>query len=153
MSGDQAHAVSPQTRRLMQNVRRSNTGGEVRVRKILHAMGLRFRLNQRSLPGSPDIVLARWRTVVFVHGCFWHRHEGCKRATTPKTRTEFWLDKFSRNVVRDARQAEELERLGWRVLVVWECELARESELRSRLGRLFTNSPHSAKGTRGSSHS
>jgi len=95
----------------------------VAVRKALHAEGFRFRLHVKDLPGKPDIVLPKWRTVIFVHGCFWHRHEGCRDSTTPKTRTDWWQEKFARNMENDARKCEELEKLGWRVLVVWECEI------------------------------
>ena len=107
----------------MSRIRSSNTAPEVALRRAMHAIGFRFRLHSKGLPGKPDIVLPRHKTVIFVHGCFWHRHSGCKIATTPKTNTEFWVEKFDRNVVRDARTREQLEGLGWRVIVVWECEL------------------------------
>src|SRR5687768_2132535 len=107
----------------MARIRSSNTKPEVSLRKALHRLGLRFRLHGRKLPGKPDIVLPRFKTAIFVHGCFWHRHEGCKVANTPKSNTDFWVDKFSRNVARDAKIADELKRLGWRVIVAWECEL------------------------------
>lgn len=107
----------------MSRIRSSNTAPEVALRCAMHAVGFRFRLHSKGLPGKPDIVLPRYKTVIFVHGCFWHRHRGCKVATTPKTNTEFWVEKFDRNVVRDARTREQLEGLGWRVIVVWECEL------------------------------
>ena len=96
-------------------------------------MGLRFRLKRRDLPGSPDLIFPRYRLAVFVHGCFWHRHPGCARATLPKSRVEFWTGKFQANVERDRRDVRALEKLGWRVLVLWECELKDESELRGRL--------------------
>lgn len=86
-------------------------------------MGFRFRLHRKDLPGKPDIVLPRYRTAVFVHGCFWHRHDGCKVATTPKSNIGFWQEKFDRNVARDARSVELLKAQGWTVIVVWECEL------------------------------
>lgn len=91
------------------------------VRRFLHRSGFRYRLHDRSLPGSPDIVLKRHRTVVFVHGCFWHRHPGCPKATVPKTRKAFWRAKFEANVTRDSATAELLASSGWRVLTVWEC--------------------------------
>lgn len=107
----------------MSRIRSSNTAPEVALRSALHALGIRFRLHRKDLPGKPDLVLPRYRTAVFVHGCFWHRHEDCKIATTPKSNTEFWVKKFDRNVARDARTRELLEEMGWRVIVVWECEL------------------------------
>lgn len=107
---------------MMARVKGRDTRPEVMVRQAAHALGLRFRLHRKNLPGRPDLTLPRHRTVVMVHGCFWHRHAGCRRATTPATRTDYWLPKFERNVARDLRNAEELERLGWRVVVIWECE-------------------------------
>jgi DNA mismatch endonuclease, patch repair protein len=107
----------------MRRIRSSNTKPEVLLRKALHVRGLRFRLHARQLPGKPDMVLARHRVAIFVHGCFWHRHESCKVATTPKSNTEFWVNKFARNVVRDKRVQAELEAAGWRVIVSWECEV------------------------------
>lgn len=99
-------------------------------------MGLRFRLHRRELPGRPDIVLARHRTVLFVHGCFWHRH-GCSRTFFPSTHAGFWQDKFERNVERDGENRRALASLGWRVVVVWECETRNVAELESRLRREF----------------
>lgn len=123
--------------KIMQAVRRSNTKPELLVRKLLHFLGLRFRLHQKKLPGSPDIVLARFNTAVFVHGCFWHRHPGCRYATTPKTRQDFWLPKFAANVERDARKEAQLEELGWRVLTIWECETRDLQSLEQRLRQEF----------------
>lgn len=122
---------------IMRAVKRAHTGPEVVVRRALHALGLRFRLHRRDLPGSPDIVLPRFRTVVFVHGCFWHRHPGCRYASTPKTRQEYWLPKFKANVERDAKKEAQLRELGWRVLVIWECEICKPAELDERLRREF----------------
>ena len=107
----------------MSRIRSTNTKPEVALRRALHRLGFRFRLHGSHLPGKPDIVLTKYRTVIFVHGCFWHRHEGCKIATTPKSNTEFWIEKFSRNVIRDAATLDHLEALGWRVIVAWECGL------------------------------
>jgi DNA mismatch endonuclease (patch repair protein) len=95
---------------------------EMAVRRALHAAGFRFRLHHRDLPGTPDIVLPRHRAVIFVHGCFWHRHAGCRRTTTPKTRAEFWQAKFDANQARDARTCGDLREAGWTVVVIWECE-------------------------------
>lgn len=107
----------------MSRIRSSNTSPELALRRALHALGFRFRLHRKDLPGRPDIVLPGHRAVIFVHGCFWHRHDGCKVASTPKSNTEFWIKKFERNVARDAQSKEMLEVQGWRVIVVWECEL------------------------------
>lgn len=106
----------------MSRIRGSNTKLEVLVRKGLHARGLRYRLGGAKLPGRPDIVLPKYRTVVFVHGCFWHGHE-CSLYRLPKTRPEFWGDKIGRNRARDQRVTAELQATGWRVLTVWECSL------------------------------
>ncbi|WP_375599071.1 very short patch repair endonuclease [Devosia sp. Naph2] len=116
------HVVSAERSRVMRAVRGKNTRPEIKVRKLLHRMGLRFRLHDRHLPGKPDIVLRKHRTIVFVHGCFWHRHEGCKLTRTPKSRVQFWTDKFRTNVRRDAMNVEALKEAGWNVIVVWECE-------------------------------
>lgn len=107
----------------MSCIRSRDTSPEITLRKALHALGLRFRLDNRKLPGKPDLILPRYKAAVFVHGCFWHRHEGCKIATTPKTNTDFWVQKFDRNVARDVRVTNELQALEWRVYVAWECEL------------------------------
>lgn len=117
----------------MRAVKRAHTRPEIVVRQALHALGLRFRLHRRDLPGSPDIVLPKFRTVVFVHGCFWHRHPDCRYATTPKSRQEYWLPKFEANVERDARKEAQLRELGWRVLVMWECETKSLEALEVRL--------------------
>ena len=111
----------------MSGIRGKDTQPELIVRSFLHRKGLRFRLHAK-LPGRPDLVFPRYRTAVFVHGCFWHRHEGCSFTTTPKTRPEFWEAKFAANIKRDAVAEERLEALGWRVLVVWACQIG-EKEL------------------------
>lgn len=129
--------VSPDARaRIMSAVRQRDTKPELAVRCELHAMGLRFRLHRTDLPGSPDIVLPRWKTVIFIHGCFWHRH-GCSRTTTPETRAEFWNAKFRRNIERDRDNEGQLRSMGWRVVVVWECNTRDPAALRRRLTRLF----------------
>ncbi|WP_439851669.1 very short patch repair endonuclease [Pseudomonas syringae] len=126
--------------RRMRAVKRENTSPELTVRRLLHALGLRFRLHKRSLPGSPDIVLRKHKAVIFVHGCFWHRHPGCRYASTPKTRQEYWMPKFLANIERDARKASELEALGWKVLTVWECETRNLAVLEERLRSDFSSS-------------
>jgi len=119
----------------MRLVRRADTAPETIVRKLLHRLGFRFRLHRRDLPGTPDIALPRWKTVIFVHGCFWHRHAHCVKATTPKTNRRFWLDKFAANQRRDRRVAGQLRRLGWNVVTVWECETANRKALERRVKR------------------
>lgn len=116
----------------MGRVRQRDTAAELAVRSALHRLGFRFTVNgpfNRKLPGRPDIVLPRHRLAVFVHGCFWHRHHGCLKTTTPKTRVEFWETKFSQNTARDARVVAELKAMGWRVVVVWECETRGDSDV------------------------
>jgi DNA mismatch endonuclease (patch repair protein) len=122
---------------IMSRVRSTNTGPERIVRSFLHRRGFRFSINKRGLPGTPDIVLTRYRTVVFVHACFFHGHAGCKRATVPTTHRVFWTRKIRRNKARDANAARALRRLGWRVVVVWECQARRPASLERRLGRLL----------------
>lgn len=117
----------------MSRISGKDTSPERAVRSILHRLGYRFRLHSQSLPGKPDVVLPKYRTVVLVHGCFWHRHRGCPYAYAPKTRKEFWSRKFAGNTERDRRVTEQLRALGWRVLVVWECELRDTDRLSCRL--------------------
>jgi DNA mismatch endonuclease (patch repair protein) len=121
----------------MASVRQTDTSPEMRLRKALHRRGLRYRLNVRSLPGSPDIVLPRFRLAVFVHGCFWHQHDGCKSATTPKTNEEFWQRKFQRNKGRDSEALAALRELGWHTIVVWGCEVSTESKAQQVADRIF----------------
>lgn len=121
----------------MAAIRGRDTSAELQVRRMLHRLGYRFRLHRRDLPGTPDIVLPRYRTVIFVHGCFWHRHPGCRFTTHPRTRSEFWKEKFRQNIDRDRRQLVEIEALGWRVIVVWECELREPGVLADRLDSLL----------------
>ncbi len=122
---------------LMGRVGSKDTAPELVVRSLLHRMGYRFRLHAPDLPGKPDIVLPRHGRVVFVHGCFWHRHRGCRLATTPKTRKRFWEDKFRRNVERDLRNVRRLRRAGWGVATVWECETKDPEKLERRLARFL----------------
>lgn len=120
----------------MSRIPGSNTKPELKVRSILHRIGLRFRLHVESLPAKPDIVLPRFNTVIFVHGCFWHRH-GCKFTYMPKSRADFWLEKFAKNKMRDSKNRRQLKSLGWRVLIVWECELRNPEKLEGRMRKAF----------------
>lgn len=125
-----ADIVSPEKRSWnMSRIKGSNTKPEMFVRSMLHRAGFRFRTHDKSLPGKPDIVLKKYKSIIFVNGCFWHRHEGCTEATTPKTRQEFWEAKFKRTIERDKEQAGALEKLGWQVNCIWECELKRNADL------------------------
>jgi DNA mismatch endonuclease (patch repair protein) len=121
----------------MSRIKGRNTAPEVQVRSILHRAGFRFRLHRKSLPGKPDIVLPKRDAVIFVHGCFWHRHQACRNCTTPKTNADFWQTKFDGNVARDQQNAKTLRKMGWKVVVVWECELASPDKLLRRLLRLL----------------
>lgn len=119
-----ADSLSPSKRSWnMSQVKSKDTTIEVKVRKYLFSRGFRYRKNDKRLPGKPDIVLPKYKTVIFIHGCFWHRHEGCKDTTTPKTRTDFWNAKFERNVSNDRKHISELESMGYNVIVLWECEI------------------------------
>lgn len=111
-------------RRIMRSVRSTETRPERLLRSLLHRSGYRFRKNVRGLPGRPDIVFSRRKKAVFVHGCFWHQHQDCSKAITPKVRTEYWGPKLRQNVVRDEAHLTALQRLGWETLVIWECELS-----------------------------
>ena len=116
--------MTPQQRhRCMQSIRSKDTKPELIVRRFLHAHGFRYRLHLKNLPGHPDIVLRRWHTVVFVHGCFWHGHDDCKTFRMPKTNKEFWKSKIERNRLRDMRDRLQLRELGWHVITIWECQL------------------------------
>lgn len=124
---------APTRSRVMRAVKGKNTRPEQAVRSLLHSLGYRFRLHRRDLPGSPDIVLPGRKAVILVHGCFWHGH-ACKRGSrTPKANADYWISKIGRNTARDARTRAELEALGWRVLVVWECEIKNKMTLAGRL--------------------
>lgn len=119
----------------MRRIASKNTGPELLVRKLVHSMGYRYRLHRRDLPGSPDMVFSSRRKVIFVHGCFWHRHRdpACKLARLPKTRLDFWLPKFEANTRRDALAQSDLAERGWSSLVLWECELRDRTLLESRI--------------------
>ena len=131
MSSEVKHKLSEQRSRNMSAIKSKNTKPEIAVRKLLHSMGYRFRLHRKDLPGSPDIVLPKYKTVIFVHGCFWHRHENCKYASTPKTRKEFWENKFKLNLKRDAEVQEKIKSIGWQSVVIWECELKEPNDLKN----------------------
>lgn len=134
MSGESVDIFTPPKRsQIMAGIRSKNTRPELIVRKVAHSMGLRFRLHRKDLPGSPDLVFPKWKLVVFVHGCFWHRHAGCRLAAQPKTRPEFWQQKFESNVRRDRDMIEQLIGLGWRVEIIWECETHHPMEVTRRL--------------------
>ena len=121
----------------MARVRRRNSGPELKVRSILRALGISYGLHRKSLPGTPDITVPSRECAIFVHGCFWHRHDACPKATMPKVRRTFWQEKFERNVARDARNSAAIRKLGWKVIVVWECETRYPSKLARRLARIL----------------
>lgn len=135
--------VDPARSAQMARVRNKDTKPELKVRKALHAAGLRFRLQARDLPGRPDIVFRSRRIAIFVHGCFWHRHPdpNCKLTRTPKSRLDFWETKFEANVARDERDRAALRELGWTVIVVWECDLARPSTIESLIEEVRSQVP------------
>ncbi|ATN32555.1 very short patch repair endonuclease [Rhizobium sp. ACO-34A] len=130
--------VPDQRRRLMAKVKATGSKPEMLVRRATHRLGFRYRLHVRGLPGTPDLVFSRHKKAIFVHGCFWHRHTGCARATTPKAHAEYWQKKFEDNVQRDETSQAALEALGWRVLVVWECETKNLDCLSERLHTFLT---------------
>jgi len=128
-------------REIMRRVHSTDTSAERTIRSLLHAMGFRFRLHRNDLPGKPDVVLPKYRSVVFVHGCFWHRHPACSRASTPAENREYWLPKFERTIRRDQRTTSELRERGWNVVIVWECELKDADALRRRLFSEIADEP------------
>lgn len=121
----------------MSKIKGKNTGPERIVRALLHRAGYRFRLHALNMAGKPDIVLPKHRAVVFVHGCFWHRHSRCPDTTTPKSHKKFWADKFARNVANDRKHLRQLRRQGWRVAVVWECQLKNPGKVLARLHKFL----------------
>lgn len=129
--------VDPKRIRMMRGNRKKNTRPEVRVRQRLHCLGYRFRLHKRGLPGSPDIVLPRHGSVILVHGCFWHRHTCRSGRKVPRTRSAYWIEKFARNKRRDSHNVASLRRLGWKVLVIWECQTSDQAKLDTRLQRFL----------------
>ena len=137
MSREVLHKVSEQRSRNMSAIKSKNTKPEIAVRKLLHSMGYRFRLHRKDLPGSPDIVLPKYKTVIFVHGCFWHRHENCRYASIPKTRKEFWENKFKTNVKRDKEIQEKIKNIGWKYVVIWECEARNIESIEEKIKRFL----------------
>jgi DNA mismatch endonuclease (patch repair protein) len=124
---------------IMSLIRGYDTKPELIVRSILHGMGYRFRIHQDKLPGNPDIVLRKYSRVIFVHGCFWHGHKGCLRAKRPATHKAFWADKLDKNIARDKTQQRQLKTLGWKYLVIWQCEVDKKHKLRTKLMRFLTS--------------
>ena len=131
------HLTIEQRHKNMAAVKSKDTKPEMVVRKYLWSRGFRYRVNNPRLPGHPDIVLRKYRTCIFVNGCFWHHHTGCKRATVPSTNPAFWADKFTRNRIRDAAAVRTLRRMGWRVAVVWECETKNVDRVTARLAKVL----------------
>jgi DNA mismatch endonuclease (patch repair protein) len=129
----------------MSRIRGKDTKPEMLVRRMAHRLGLRFRIHRRDLPGTPDLTFPSRRAVVFVHGCWWHRHPGCKKASGVKTRPDFWQSKFDRNVARDRRAQDMLEALGWKVFTIWECETRDEDKLRTQLNVISQITPKEQK--------
>lgn len=125
---------------LMSRVRSCNTGPELLVRRISHRLGYRFRLHRKDLPGTPDLVFPKLRCVIFVHGCFWHRHTNCKKASMPKSRVAFWKSKFKRNVERDLEAARALRKMNWKVLIVWQCQLKNTDRLQAKIEKFLSQS-------------
>lgn len=123
---------------VMSRIRSKDTKPEILVRKFLFSKGFRYKIHDKKLPGKPDIVLPKYNTVIFVHGCFWHGHKNCKFASEPKTRTEFWLDKISNNKIRDKKHSRNLKKLGWYVITVWECHL-KPAKRNKTLDKLLRN--------------
>lgn len=131
--------VDAETRsRMMAGIKGKNTRPELALRRALHARGFRYRLHSKKVQGRPDLVLPKHRAVVFVHGCFWHRHEGCRYTTNPATRTAFWQAKFQANVARDNAVQEALLEAGWRVAIIWECALRKSEQIAAAVDRVST---------------
>lgn len=134
-----ADIVDVETRsRMMSRIRGKDTVPEMQVRRFLHAKGFRYRLHVKDLPGKPDIVLPKHRTVIFVHGCFWHQHSQCKDAIMPKSNKDFWKKKLEGNVLRDQRAITALKKLGWRCLTIWECQTRQNAMLERFSNRIVT---------------
>lgn len=129
--------TTEQRRKNMSAIKSRDTKPEIIVRSMLHRSGFRFRLHDKKLPGKPDIILPKYKTVIFVHGCFWHQHKGCKRSTIPKSNTDYWIPKLSGNVKRDVQHKADLKKAGWNVAVVWECETKDADKLEKKLKSIF----------------
>ncbi len=127
--------------RLMAKIRGKDTRPEMVVRRLVHGLGYRYRLHRKDLPGSPDLVFPGRRKAIFVHGCFWHRHPGCKLAYMPSTRRNFWKSKFENNIERDRKSVKALEELGWDILLVWECETRNPDSLPEKLTKFLEQNP------------
>lgn len=133
-----ADIVSPEQRsKIMSMIKGKNTKPEMLVRTVCHELGLRYRLHRKDLPGKPDLVFPKYRLCMFVHGCFWHRHQGCKFAYTPKSRLDFWLPKLAKNTERDLKIQQTLLAEGWKVVIIWECHTKNRELLRSEIQKAF----------------
>lgn len=126
----------------MSRIRGKDTKPELAVRSLLHGLGYRFRLKNDQIPGKPDIILPRYKAVIFVHGCFWHRHADCRYAYKPKSKIEFWQQKFEANIQRDQKVSEQLKELGWHQLIVWECEIKDIDTLKKKIKVFFCDIQH-----------
>ena len=133
------HLTKSERSKNMAAIRSKNSAPEVAVRKLLFSEGFRFRIHDKKLPGKPDIVLKKYRTVIFVHGCFWHQHENCKRANMPKSNLDYWAPKIMRNVVRDKEHSKTLKEKSWQAIVVWECETKDKERLKNKLVELIVD--------------
>lgn len=138
--------VSPECRSaMMSRVRGKDTTPELAVRRLVHSLGFRFRLHRSDLPGKPDLTFPGRSAVIFVHGCFWHRHTDCAKATVPQTRRDFWLQKLERNVLRDEQAIDALHRAGWKTLVVWECELKEMASVSAKIESFLSRDPAASR--------
>jgi len=130
--------LSPTKRsEIMRNIRGKDTAPEMAVRSLVHRMGYRYRLHAKDLPGKPDMVFRSKRKVIFVHGCFWHLHEGCRKAAFPKSKKRYWVPKLLRNRERDERILQELKTMGWKALVIWQCQLAKKELISRKINRFL----------------
>lgn len=129
--------TSEQRSKVMSKIKSKNTKPELMVRSVCHRLGLRFRLHRSDLPGKPDLVFPKYNLCLFVHGCFWHQHPGCKYAYRPKSRPEFWIPKLQKNVIRDADARAELEAIGWKVAVIWECRTKKIADVEAEVKDVF----------------
>jgi DNA mismatch endonuclease (patch repair protein) len=123
----------------MRSIRKKDTKPEITVRKLVHALGYRFRLHRSDIPGTPDLTFVRARKTIFVHGCFWHQHRGCRLAKLPQARPEYWLPKLARNQERDAANLKRLKKLGWKALVLWECQIGTTAAIQEKIKRFLAS--------------